>query len=168
MDAIVNKVDESGIISLDLQDFLPAADSVRVLDLKEFLFMGLILKEKEFRASLQALDWTSFSGKAVAIFCSADAIIPNWAYMLVASYLQPLARKVFLGDERALRTSLMLEAISSIPAEEYVDKRVVIKGCGDQSVPSAAYLAITLKLRPVAKSVMYGEPCSTVPVFKRK
>lgn len=168
MDEIVNKVAESGIISLDLQDFLPEAGSVASLDLKEFLFMGLLLKEKEFRASLQALDWTSFSGRAVAVFCSADAIIPNWAYMLVASWLQPVARKVFLGDERALRTSLVLEAISSIPEGEYQDQRVVIKGCGDQSVPSEAYLAITMKLRPVAKSIMYGEPCSTVPVFKKK
>lgn len=168
MDTIVNKVAESGILSLDLQDFLPPGDSLEALDLKEFLFMGLILKEKEFRASIQAQDWSRFEGKAVAVFCSADAIIPNWAYMLVASSLQPVAARVFPGDERSLRTRLMLEAIEAIPVEEYSDRRVVIKGCGDQSVPSEGYLAITMKLRPVAKSIMYGEPCSTVPVFKKK
>jgi hypothetical protein len=168
MDAIVNKVAESGIISLDLQEFLPQAGSMAVIDLKEYLFMGLLLKEKEFRAALQAQDWAGFEGKAVAVFCSSDAIIPAWAYMLVASYLQPVAGEVFLGDERALLAHLTTRAINAIPQATFADQRVVVKGCGDQSVPPEAYLAITTKLRPVAKSIMYGEPCSTVPVFKKR
>ncbi|TDW99690.1 DUF2480 family protein [Dinghuibacter silviterrae] len=167
-DVIVNKVAESGLVSLDLQDFLPAEGDLAVLDLKDFLFMGLILKEKDFRTALQSYDWTTFTGRKVAVFCSADAIIPAWAYMLVATYLEPIAALVFLGDPVALRKQLLLEAIAALPAAEYADKRVVVKGCGDAEVPPDAYLAITLKLRPVAKSIMYGEPCSTVPVFKRK
>ncbi|HTJ11698.1 MAG TPA: DUF2480 family protein [Dinghuibacter sp.] len=167
-DVIVNKVTESGLISLDLQDFLPSVERVAVFDLKEHLFMGLILKEKDFRVALQGLDWSVFTGKDVAVFCSADAIIPAWAYMLVASYLEPVAVSVFLGNEAALRQHLLLDAIDDINPEDYLDKRVVIKGCGDAAIPPDAYLRITMKLRPVAKSIMYGEPCSTVPVFKRK
>lgn len=167
-DVIVNKVAESGLISLDLQDFLPSVERIAVFDLKEHLFMGLILKEKDFRLALQGLDWSVFTGKDVAVFCSADAIIPAWAYMLVASYLEPVAASVFLGNEAALRQHLLLSAIDDINAEDYLDKRVVIKGCGDAAIPPDAYLRITMKLRPVAKSIMYGEPCSTVPVFKRK
>jgi hypothetical protein len=167
-DVIVNKVAESGIISLDLQDFLPAASAMASFDLKDFLFMGLILKEKDFRTALQNLDWSVFEGKAVALHNSADAIIPAWAYMLVAAQLQPVAASVFLGDADALRRHLLLGAIAALPAGPYEDKRVVIKGCGDTTIPPEAYLVITLKLRPVAKSIMYGEPCSTVPVFKKK
>ena len=167
-DVIVNKVAESGIVSLDLQDFLPGGEEIGIFDLKEYLFMGLILKEKDFRAALLGLDWALFQGKKVAVYCSADAIVPAWAYMLVGTYLEPVASQVFLGDEEALRKELLLSAIRELPAEEYRDKRVVIKGCGDTSIPADAYLGITMKLRAVAKSIMYGEPCSTVPVFKRK
>jgi hypothetical protein len=167
-DVILNKVAESGLVSLDLQDFLPVVGEQAMIDLKDFLFMGLILKEKDFRTALQNYDWSAFAGKKVAVYCSADAIIPAWAYMLVASYLQPVAGFVFLGDPAALGKRLLLDAIAALPAEEYADKRVVIKGCGDSEIPPDAYLAITLKLRPVVKSIMYGEPCSTVPVFKRK
>jgi len=167
-DVIVNKVAESGIVSLDLQDFLPEESALASIDLKDFLFMGLILKEKDFRTALQSMDWKVFEGKAVGLHNSADAIIPAWAYMLVAAYLQPVAGSVFMGDTDALRRHLLLGAINALPAEPYQDKRVVIKGCGDTTIPPEAYLGITLKLRPVAKSIMYGEPCSTVPVFKKK
>jgi hypothetical protein len=167
-DVIVNKVAESGLVSLDLQDFLPREELLAFFDLKDFLFMGLILKEKDFRTSLQQFDWTVFAAKNVAVFCSADAIIPAWAYMLVGAYLEPVAGSVFLGDGAALRKHLLLAAIDAVPASEYVDKRIVIKGCGDAALPPDAYLRITLKLRPVAKSIMYGEPCSTVPVFKKR
>ena len=165
--AIINKVAESGIITLNLEDFYPKGEIV-TFDLKGFLFMELILKEKDFRAALLTQDWGQYHGKHVAITCSADAIIPVWAYMLVASYLQPVAGEIVLGNAADLVQQVMLNRIAMLDAAEYTDKRVVIKGCGDLHIPDAAYVAITAKLRPFAKSIMYGEPCSTVPVFKRK
>ena len=165
--AIINKVAESGIITLNLEDFYPKGEIV-TFDLKGFLFMELILKEKDFRAALLTQDWDQYQGKHVAITCSADAIIPVWAYMLVASYLQPVAGEIVLGNAADLVQQVMLNRIAMLDAAEYTDKRVVIKGCGDLHIPDAAYVAITAKLRPFAKSIMYGEPCSTVPVFKRK
>ena len=164
---IVNKVAESGIITLNLEDFYPKGNIV-TFDLKDFLFMGLILKEKDFRAALLALDWSQYQGKHVAITCSADAIIPVWAYMLVASNLQPVAGEIVLGSAQDLVREVMLQRIAVIDAPAFTDQRVVIKGCGDLPIPDAAYVAITAKLRPFAKSIMYGEPCSTVPVFKKK
>ena len=164
----MNKIAESGLVTLDLQDYLPAKDQMVVFDLKDYLFMGQILKEKDFRASLQGIAWETFENKFVAVCCSADAIIPAWAYMLVATYLEPLASEVFMGTGEALRTHLLVRNIEALPSADYLDKRMVIKGCGDHFVPAAAYMAITLLLRPVAKSIMYGEPCSTVPVFKKK
>ena len=168
METIVNKIAESGLISLDLQDYLPKEEELAGFDLKDFLFMGLILKEKDFRAALQGLDWSVYKDKAVGLFCSADAIIPAWAYMLVGTYLEPVARIVFMGKTEDLRKELLVRNINALPAADYVDKRVVVKGCGDEFIPADAYLALTLKLRPVAKSIMYGEPCSTVPVYKKR
>ena len=166
-DPIVNKVAESGIITLNLEEYYPKGEIV-TFDLKDFLFMGLILKEKDFRAALLTQDWQQYQDKNVAINCSADAIIPVWAYMLVASYLQPIADKVVFGNEKELIQQAILQNISGIHAEKFLDKRIVVKGCGDLDIPDAAYVAITGKLRPFAKSIMYGEPCSTVPVHKRK
>jgi hypothetical protein len=168
MEGIVNKVAESGLVTLDLQDYLPKEEQLAVFDLKDYLFMGLILKEKDFRTALQGLDWTTYTDKAVALCCTADAIIPAWAYMLVATYLEPVATTVFMGTKEELRKHLLLHNIAALPGEAYVDKRMVIKGCGEAFIPSDAYMAITLKLRPVARSIMYGEPCSTVPVFKKR
>ncbi|MFM6970518.1 MAG: DUF2480 family protein [Sediminibacterium sp.] len=164
---IINKVEESGLISLDLEKYYPAAP-IHVFDLKDHLFMGLILKEKEFRAALTATDWAQYQNSHVAITCSADAIIPMWAYMLVASALAPYANTVFFGTEAALQEKLLLQNIEAINAEDYTDKRVVVKGCGDIQIPAAAYVSITNKLRPVTKSIMFGEPCSTVPIYKKK
>lgn len=166
-DPIVNKVAESGLITLDLETYYPK-DEIVVFDLKNFLFMELILKEKDFRQSLQQLDWQSYAGKVVAVTCSADAIIPVWAYMLVVSYLQPIAADVILGDEATARRQLFLKNIDAIKDEEFEDKRIVVKGCGDLPIGEYAYMEITKKLRPLAKSIMYGEPCSTVPVYKKK
>jgi hypothetical protein len=164
---IINKVAESAITSIDLEEYYPEGETA-VFDLKDHLFMGLILKEKDFRAALQSFNWEKFQGKNVAITCSADAIIPVWAYMLVTAYLQPLAKEVVFGEEKNVLQTLLLKNILQIKGEEYADKRVVIKGCGDVDIPEAAYVEITNKLRPFVKSIMYGEPCSTVPVFKRK
>ncbi|WP_018616095.1 DUF2480 family protein [Segetibacter koreensis] len=164
---IINKVAESALTTIDLEEFYPKGETA-VFDLKEHLFMGLILKEKDFRAALQSYDWERFRDKLVSITCSADAIIPIWSYMLVASNLQPIAKEVVFGEEKNILQTLLLRNISKIKGEEYTDKRVVVKGCGDEPVPEAAYVEITNKLRPFAKSIMYGEPCSTVPIYKRK
>jgi len=168
METIVNKVAQSGLITLDLAEWAPAADSIAVFDLKPFLFREMILREKDYRAALQAHGWQAYSGKHVALCCTADAIIPLWAYMLAAGYLQPVARSVYSGTAEALKTHLIVSAIQAIPQEEYRDKRIVVKGCGDTEIPEAAYTAITMHLKPVVASLMYGEPCSTVPVYKRK
>jgi hypothetical protein len=167
MENFVNKVAESGIISLDLETFLPR-EPVMVFDLKDHLFMGLILKEKDFRAALLTLDWEQYRNAHVAITCSADAIIPMWANMLVASNLQPIAKSVFFGTEQQLKEQLLLKNILTISGSDYTDQRVVIKGCGEVPIPESAYVAITAHLRPHVKSIMYGEPCSTVPIFKKK
>ncbi len=164
---IVNKVAESALTSIDLEEYYPKGETA-VFDLKDHLFMGLILKEKDFRAALQNMDWEQYRNKNVAITCSADAIIPMWAYMLAASNLQPVAKDVVFGDEKQLLQALLLKNLFPIKGEDYLDKRVVIKGCGDVTIPEAAYVEITNKLRPFVKSIMYGEPCSTVPIFKRK
>ena len=166
-DEIVNKIAQSQLITLDLETYYPA-EEIMLFDLKPHLFMELILKEKEFRAALQNNDWSVYQNKVVAVTCTADAIIPMWAYMLVGSYLQPVAKDVMFGDENTARQQLFLQRINAINADEFVDKRIVVKGCGDVPIGEFAYLAITKKLMPVAKSIMYGEPCSTVPIFKRK
>lgn len=163
---IINKVAESGLITVDLEKWYPK-EEITTFDLKEHLFMGLILKEKDFREALKTTDWNQYQDKNVAITCTADAIIPVWAWMLVVSYLQPVAKEVLLGDEKEMLRSLYLKNLSSINIDEYNDKRVVIKGCGETPIGDYAYLEITKLLRPVAKSIMYGEPCSTVPVYKK-
>jgi len=132
------------------------------------LFMGMILKEKDFREALKQMDWSVYEGKNVAVTCSADAVIPVWAYMLVAAYLQPVAKEIVMGDEKELHKALFLKNLSSINLEEYTDKRIVIKGCGETPIADYVYMEITKLLRPVVKSIMYGEPCSTVPVYKKK
>lgn len=164
---LINKVAESGLVTLDLETYYPKGETM-VFDLKDFLFMELILKEKDFREKLKTHDWEQYRDKFVAIVCSADAIIPVWAYMLVAAQLQPVAREVVLGDEKELHKKIFLDRIAAINADDYLDKRVVVKGCGELPIGEFAYLEITKKLRPVAKSIMYGEPCSTVPVYKKK
>jgi hypothetical protein len=163
---IRNKVAESGIVTLDLVPFLPTEDILATFDLKPFLFMEMILREKDYRAALQTHDWARYQGKHVGIICSADAIIPVWAYMLAATYIEPIAASVHFANESQLRASLIDRAIAALNTDEYKDKRVVLKGCGDIPVPEAAYVAATARLRPVVKSIMYGEPCSTVPVYK--
>jgi len=162
-----NKVAESGLITIDLETYYPTGETA-LFDLKDFLFMGMILKEKEFREQLKNLDWSVYRDKNVALFCSADAIIPVWAWMLVASYLQPIAREIVMGDENELRRTLFLKNLSAINTEEYNGKRIVIKGCGETPIGDYVYMEITKLLRPVAQSIMYGEPCSTVPVYKAR
>lgn len=165
-DVIVNKVAESGLITLDLEEYYPKEETAG-FDLKNFLFMELILKEKEYREALKNLDWSVYQNKNVCITCSADAVIPMWAYMLAATYLQPVAKEVFFGNEDFLHRTLFLKNLSRINPAEFTDKRVVIKGCGDKNISESAYVEITKLLTPVVKSIMYGEPCSTVPIYKK-
>jgi hypothetical protein len=162
---IINKVTQGALLTLDLEQFFPR-EKIRLFDLKPFLFMELILKEKDFRAALSATDWNIYKDEIVGVYCSADAVIPVWAYMLVASYLQPVAKEVIMGDETVVLRQLMTKNIQALDPGEYKDKRVVVKGCGEKQIGDFAYLEITKLLRPVVKSIMYGEPCSTVPVFK--
>lgn len=164
---IINRVAASALEELNLEDYFPKEEVV-VFDLKPYLFMELILKEKDFRAALLNTDWSGYQGKVVAVTCTADAIIPMWAYMLVAAYLQPVAADVVFGNADAALREVFLKKISSIDLSGYLDKRVVIKGCGNLPVGEYAYLEITKLLRPIVKSIMYGEACSTVPIFKKK
>ena len=162
-----NKVAESGLLTIDLASLLPSNEII-LFDIKPYLFKELILKEKEFRASLLNIDWSIYQDKIVGIVCSADAIIPMWANMLIVSSLHPFAKAVYFGDENKVREQLLQESISKINTELYIDQRVVVKGCGETPIGESAYIAITQKLRPLVKSIMYGEPCSTVPVYKKK
>ncbi len=164
---ITNKVAESGLITIDPANYYPNQE-VKLFDLKDFLYMGLILKEKDFREALKTLQWEQYRDKNVAVSCSADAIIPVWAWMLVASYLQPVANEIIMGDEKELHKIIFLKNLSRINVNEFADKRIVIKGCGETPIGDFVYLELTKLLQPVAKSIMYGEPCSTVPVYKRK
>jgi len=167
-DEIINKVAESGLITIDLEKYLPKKEEIAGFDLKDFLFMGMILKEKDFRESLKQQDWEKYRNKWVAITCSADAIIPVWAYMLVTTYLQPVAKETIVGSETEIYKTAFLKNISSINTSEFSGSRIVLKGCGETPIDDFAYAEATRVLLPVAKSIMYGEPCSTVPVYKRK
>lgn len=166
-ETIRNKVAESGIITLNLEDFYPT-DEIVIFDIKDYLFMEMILKEKDFRESLKNFDWQQYTNKNVGITCTVDAIIPLWAYMLVAVYLEPVANFVAEGNIEEIRKRILLQNINSINKDEYKDKRIVIKGCGDVEIPPYAFAEITRVLLPIVKSLMYGEPCSTVPVYKKK
>lgn len=163
---IVNRVINSGLITFDLEDYYHQGERV-VYDLKDNLFMGMILKEKDFREFLKTNDWSVYAGKNVAITCSEDAIIPTWAYMLLQIYLEPHANMVIFGTLEDLENKLYEAAVSKVSFEDFQDKRVVIKGCSKVSVPTYAYVELTRRLKPFVQSLMFGEPCSTVPLYKR-
>lgn len=164
---IKNRVAESGLTEINLEDYYPKGERV-LIDVKENLFQGLILKEKDFREFVKNEDWKKYQDKFVAINCSADAIVPTWTYMLIASALHPFAKKFVFGGLKTLETVLFLESLSKINPEEFRDKRLIVKGCGKLPVPNSAYVELTRILSPVAKSLMFGEACSTVPVMKKK
>lgn len=166
-ETLLNKVANSGLITIDLEKYLPQEEII-TFDLKDYLFMGLVLKEKDFREALKNLDWSVYQNKFVAIACSADAIIPAWAYMLVVSYLNGVAKDSYVGTVEELQKHFFIKNTAAIDLKEFEDQRIVIKGCGDATIESYAYAEITKVLVPVVKSIMYGEPCSTVPVYKKK
>jgi hypothetical protein len=164
---IINKVAQSGLVTLDPASFYPEGERV-IYDIKDNLYMGLILREKDFREFVKGHDWAQYAGKNVGVTCTADAIVPAWAYMLLANRLAPFAREVVFGDEDVLETVLFEKELAKANFEQYRDQRIVLKGCGDIDVPTSAYVELTKRLTPVAKSLMFGEPCSTVPIYKRK
>ncbi len=163
---LINRVATSALATLDLGELYPTK-KIAVFDLKDFLFREAILMEKKFREDLAALDASSFQDKIVAITCSADALIPNWAFMLVVGKLQGIADSTYFGTSDEVEEKLLLQAIEELDVKQYQDGLVVIKGCGDKATPAAAFVAVSRKLIPVVKSLMFGEPCSTVPVYKR-
>lgn len=163
---LVNRVANSALVTIDLEELYPKGEIVP-FDLKSYLFMELILKEKDFREALQALDWEQFRGKNLAVFCSADAIIPMWAYMLVATHAAPFVADIALCTPAEFAERAFLKKLAELDLQPYEGKRLVIKGCSDKPVPPAAYLEITRRLQPMALSIMFGEPCSTVPVYKK-
>jgi hypothetical protein len=165
--SIVNKVAESGIVTIDPAGFFPAGDRV-AFDIRQLLVEEFLLREKDFREFVKNHDWSVYRDKHVAVFCSNDAIIPVWAYMLIGSALQPYAKTIFTGTLEEMEKFLFLVSLSRMNPEDFRGMRVVIKGCGDIPVPASAYVELTRMLLPVVKSIMYGEPCSTVPVFKSR
>lgn len=166
---LVNKVAESGIVTLDLAQHLLPDDAVVPFDLQPYLFRGLILREKDYREALKTADFSPYAGKIAAVFCSADAIIPVWAYALAAVHLRPVAADVSFGTPEAVRSAALAAHLKeTLRPDEYAGKRVVLKGCGDVEIPAQAYVTATSLLHPVVQSLMYGEPCSTVPLYKAK
>lgn len=166
MEGIVNRVANSGIITFNLEDYYHLGERV-IYDVKNNLFQEIVLKEKDFRTFIKENDWSLYKDKNVAIICSVDAIVPTWAYMLLASALEPYCNKIVFGDLSNLEQALFQQALSMIHWNEYENTRVVIKGCGNKAIPTFAYVELTLLLKNKVKTLMYGEPCSTVPIFKK-
>ena len=164
---LVNRVAKSGIITLNLENYYPEGE-IAVFDIKAYLFRGLLLREKDFRAAVAEHDWTQYEGKHLAIHCSADAIVPIWAYQLVAIEAAPYAINIVEGDESALIKAHYLNVLKELPLADYEDQRIVIKGCSNKPVPVAAYTELARLLTPIAKKIMYGEPCSMVPLYRKK
>lgn len=167
MSDIVNRVSQSSLVTFDLEEYYPKGDRI-LIDISPWLYEGMILREKEFRAHVLNHSWADYKDTYVALTCSTDAIVPAWAFMLITTQLQPYATKVVKGDLKDLETILYADVISELDLTEFVDKPVIIKGCSNKPVPSNAYIWATEKIQSVAKSVMYGEACSSVPLYKRK
>lgn len=164
---IENKVAKSGLITLDLEELKPNW-RIKGFDIEQALWQGLALKEKDFREFVKTHDWEVYANSEVHIYCSAEAIVPTWAYMLIATALQPIANRVIFGSKEDLKKALWRNWVAAINTEEYEDCRVIIKGCSKEQINESIYVELTAKLTPVVKSLMYGEPCSTVPLYKKK
>lgn len=164
---IVNRVANSKLVTFDLEDHYPQGERV-LFDIKDWLLEGFVLREKDFREAAKAHDWSAYKDKFIALHCSSDAIIPGWAYMLLTTYLSPFAKKIVVGDLDTLNSILYTEVIEKLDIAPYVDKPVIVKGCSNKPVPQNAYLQLIQKLQPVVKSLMYGEACSSVPLFKKQ
>ena len=163
---LVNRVANSTLITINLENYFPKTP-IKIFDLKDYLFMELILKEKDFRAALKEHDWTQYEGKVLCVHCSTDAILPTWAFMLVTVYAAPFAENIVQSTKEEYLKLAYQTALSELNPADYKDKRIVIKGCSNKPVPTSAYVELTRKLQPHVKSIMFGEPCSTVPIYKK-
>jgi len=165
-DEIINRVANSALITINLEDFYPEGERV-LFDIKQWLYEGLILKEKDFRLAVNTHNWSQYQDTHVALNCSTDAIIPAWAFMLLSTHLEPYANNVVIGNLEVLETSIYQNIIETLDASKFRDASVIIKGCSNKPIPPNAYVMLTSKLRPFVKSMMYGEACSAVPLYKK-
>ncbi|WP_298494421.1 DUF2480 family protein [uncultured Algibacter sp.] len=166
-DEIINRVANSKLVTIDLEDYYPKGNRI-LFDIKDWLFEGFVLREKEFRAQVTEFDWGIYQDQYIALTCSSDAIIPGWAYMLLSIQLKPYAKKIIVGNLDQLETSIYQDIINNLDVSDFKDKPVIIKGCSNKPVPQNAYIMLSSKLQPICKSIMYGEACSSVPLFKKK
>ncbi len=167
MSEIINRVAQSPLVTFDLEEYYPEGKRI-ALDISDWLYEGLILREQEFRDHITAHDWTAYKDSYVALYCSTDAIIPGWAYMLITSMLEPYAKMTVIGDLEALETAIYREVLADLDVSFLKDKPVIIKGCSNKPVPQNAYILALAKIQKVAKKIQYGEACSSVPLYRRK
>ena len=165
-DEIINRVANSKLVTIDLEDYYPDGKRM-LLDIEDWLLEGLVLREKDFREQASEHNWEQYKNSFVALYCSTDAIVPAWAYMLLSTYLEPYAIKTVIGDLNTLETSIYQDIISELDVSEFQDKPLIVKGCSNKPIPDNAYIQLTTKLKPIAKSIMYGEACSSVPLYKK-
>ena len=165
-DEIINRVANSKLVTIDLEDYYPNGNRM-LLDIKDWLLEGLVLREKDFREQASEHNWEQYKNSFVALYCSTDAIVPAWAYMLLSTYLEPYAIKTVIGDLNTLEASIYQDIISELDVSEFQDKPLIVKGCSNKPIPDNAYIQLTTKLKPIAKSIMYGEACSSVPLYKK-
>lgn len=166
-DDIINRVANSKLITINLEDYYPKGQRI-LFDLKDWLFEGFVLREKDFRNQVTLFDWSQYKDTYVALTCSTDAIIPGWAYMLISIQLEPFAKKITIGNLDHLETSIYQDVLNDLDVTEFTNKPIIIKGCSKKPVPQNAYIMLATKLKPIAKSIMYGEACSSVPLYKNK
>lgn len=166
-DEIINRVANSKLVTIDLEDYYPSGKRI-LFDIKDWLFEGFVLREKDFRAQVSEFDWSQYQDSFVALTCSSDAIIPGWAYMLLSIQLEPFAKKTIVGNQENLETSIYQDILNNLDVSSFEGKPIIIKGCSNKPVPQNAYVLLANKLKPIAKSIMYGEACSAVPLYKNK
>ncbi|MCB0464486.1 MAG: DUF2480 family protein [Aequorivita sp.] len=164
---IINRVANSKLVTFDLEEIYPKGERVS-FDISQWLMEGIVLRESEFREKAKQNDWSQYQEKFVALFCSTDAIVPGWAYLLLSLHLAPFAKKVTVGSLEELESILFAELLQNLDVSEFEDKAIIIKGCAHRPIPQNAYVLLAQKLQPIAKSIMYGEACSSVPLFKKK
>tara|TARA_R100000306_G_scaffold7144_4_gene9921 strand:+ start:2052 stop:2555 length:504 start_codon:yes stop_codon:yes gene_type:complete len=167
VEEIVNRVANSKLVTFNLEDIYPKGERV-AFDISQWLLEGIVLRESDFREQAKQHDWSRYQDKFVALFCSTDAIVPGWAYLLLSLHLAPFVKKVTVGSLDELESILFAELLQNLDVSEYTDRPLIIKGCAHKPIPQNAYVLLAQKLQPVAKSIMYGEACSSVPLFKRK
>ena len=166
-DDIINRVANSKLVTINLEDYYPVGKRI-LFDIKDWLFEGFVLREKDFRKQIAEYDWSQFQDCYIALTCSTDAIIPAWAFMLLSIHLEPFSKKIIIGDLNILETSIYQDILNDLDVSEFKNKPIIIKGCSKKPVPQNAYIMLSNKLKPFAKSIMYGEACSSVPLFKNK